>query len=135
MNPVFFWIVFVVAVVLLGDSVRMRWLAAAKDAVIEHVAAEHELAVAQRDKYILKSAKAKKELSDLVVTVTPLVEKTDWMTGRWGGQFNTLVRLEKERNDRVESVRRIISNSAPVQDVIKSGGVSSLLPNVKGFSL
>lgn len=39
-------------------------------------------------------------------TVVPLVEKTDWMTGRWGGQFSTLVSMENARNRKVEAVRK-----------------------------
>lgn len=44
----------------------------------------------------------------LVVAVTPLIEKTDWMTGRWGGQFNTLVAMEGARNAQVDATRRAL---------------------------
>lgn len=47
-----------------------------------------------------------------ILAVAPLVEKTDWMTGRWGGQFNELVRMENARNDQIDKVRKAIM-SAP----------------------
>jgi hypothetical protein len=45
---------------------------------------------------------------ELVDKVVPLIEKTSWMSGQWKGQFDTLVRLENERNARVDVARRAI---------------------------
>ena len=55
----------------------------------------------------------------IVRAVLPLVEKTDWMTGRWAGQFQTLVRLEEERNRQVERVQREIMALPAAQDLNK----------------
>lgn len=40
--------------------------------------------------------------------MSPLIAKTDWMTGRWGGQFDTLVRLENQRNADVDTARKAL---------------------------
>jgi hypothetical protein len=42
-----------------------------------------------------------KNIETFVSAVLPLLEKTDWMTGRWNGQFDTLKRLENTRNGAV----------------------------------
>jgi hypothetical protein len=57
---------------------------------------------------------------DVVTSVVPLVAKSDWMTGRWKGQFNTLQQLEQERNDAVDNVRRKINSIPLVQEVTKA---------------
>jgi hypothetical protein len=56
----------------------------------------------------------------LVEKVTPLIEKTDWMTGRWSGQFSTLLRMENDRNDLVDNARRSIWSIPLVADHIKN---------------
>lgn len=45
---------------------------------------------------------------DFAAKMSPLIAKTDWMTGRWGGQFNTLVRLENQRNADVDTARKAL---------------------------
>ncbi|MFJ6508632.1 hypothetical protein [Streptomyces sp. NPDC091879] len=55
----------------------------------------------------------------LVDKVTPLIEKTDWMTGRWQGQFSTLVHLENKRNAKVDTARRAIWEIPIVRDHIE----------------
>jgi hypothetical protein len=55
----------------------------------------------------------------LVDKVTPLIEKTDWMTGRWQGQFSTLVALENKRNAKVDTARRAIWEIPIVRDHIE----------------
>jgi hypothetical protein len=55
----------------------------------------------------------------LVAKVTPLIEKTDWMTGRWQGQFSTLVHLENKRNIKVDTARRAIWEIPIVRDHIE----------------
>lgn len=51
----------------------------------------------------------------VVLAVTPLIEKTDWMTGRWGGQFQSLVAMEAKRNTAVETVRKELSSIPHVE--------------------
>lgn len=55
--------------------------------------------------------------NDIVLAAAPLVEKTDWMTGRWGGQFQTLVRMESKRNQSVEKVRKAMFDIPHVQSL------------------
>jgi len=47
---------------------------------------------------------------NLLVKVAPLLEKTDWMTGRWGGKFDQLLALEKKRNEQVQALRSVYFN-------------------------
>lgn len=55
----------------------------------------------------------------LVEKVAPLIEQTDWMTGRWHGQFNTLVRLENKRNEAATAARRALWDIPLVADHLK----------------
>lgn len=54
----------------------------------------------------------------VLLNITPLLEKTDWMTGRWGGQFETLVSLEKKRNDSVDIVRKSLMDNPVVKHYV-----------------
>lgn len=63
------------------------------------------------------AADHKQDVADLATAVTPLLEQTDWMTGRWGGQFQTLQALEDRRNRDVENARRALMNSFAVASV------------------
>lgn len=60
--------------------------------------------------------------ADLVLAVSPLIEQTDWMTGRWGGQFNTLVSMEKARNAHVVEARTVLWRFPVVRDTILTYG-------------
>lgn len=61
-----------------------------------------------------------RQMVELVEAVTPLIEKSDWMTGRWHGQFNTLVSMENQRNDRVEAARRALWKIPVVADATRT---------------
>jgi len=41
----------------------------------------------------------------ILIMLSPLLEQTDWMTGRWGGQFQTLVSMENVRNRAAVDIR------------------------------
>jgi hypothetical protein len=47
-------------------------------------------------------------VQEFAAKMAPLIAKTDWMTGRWGGQFATLVRLEEQRNLDVDNARKAL---------------------------
>jgi hypothetical protein len=66
----------------------------------------------------------------LLQAVLPLVEKTDWMTGRWGGQFQTLVNMEDARNAQVACVQSAIGQLPAVKELMKDS--ASVLPLVAG---
>ncbi len=55
-----------------------------------------------------------KGVGELVIVVAPLLEQTDWMTGRWAGQFDTLVKMEQERNRRVVAARQAMNDHLPI---------------------
>ena len=44
-------------------------------------------------------------VEEIFLSLSPLLEQTDWMTGRWGGQFETLVRMERSRNSVAVGIR------------------------------
>lgn len=56
----------------------------------------------------------------LVQGVMILIEKTDWMTGRWGGRFNELVALEKQRNAAVDLVRKRLWDVPEIHEYIQN---------------
>lgn len=53
-------------------------------------------------------AKTEFRVADFAAKMAPLIAKTDWMTGRWNGQFQTLVRMENDRNADVDSARKAL---------------------------
>jgi hypothetical protein len=55
------------------------------------------------------------EAKVFALQMAPLLEQTDWMTGRWGGQFNTLVAMENSRNEKVRNARRAFNEIPLVQ--------------------
>jgi predicted Holliday junction resolvase-like endonuclease len=63
--------------------------------------------------------KANAVIADLAVKFTPLLEQTDWMTGRWGGKFNQLVTMEKDRNTAVVSARAALFNAPFMQEATR----------------
>jgi hypothetical protein len=63
--------------------------------------------------------KTEKQALRLVEKVTPLLAQSDWMTGRWHGQFSTLQRLEADRNTAVVQARRALWDIPLVADHIK----------------
>ncbi|MER5754332.1 hypothetical protein [Streptomyces sp. NPDC002088] len=68
----------------------------------------------------LRRRRTEKQALALVEKVTPLIEQTDWITGRWNGQYNTLVRMEMERNFAVVEARRAMWDIPLVADHIKN---------------
>jgi hypothetical protein len=73
-----------------------------------------ELAVAHR-----RRQKVEEQSLRLVEKVTPLIEQTDWMTGRWHGQFHLLQKKESDRNAAVVSARRALWDIPLVADHLK----------------
>lgn len=63
-----------------------------------------------------RTHKTDDDVAALIEGISPLVEKTDWMTGRWGGQFATLTAMENARNAQVDLVRTIIMNTPLVKE-------------------
>ncbi len=55
------------------------------------------------------------EAKVFALQMAPLLEQTDWMTGRWGGKFQQLVALENARNANVRNARRAFNEIPLVQ--------------------
>lgn len=72
--------------------------------------AEIDLIVERRRRMEAEEVLARTELRvvDFAAKMSPLIAKSDWMTGRWGGQFDTLVRLENQRNADVDTARKAL---------------------------
>ena len=68
----------------------------------------------------LRRRNTEKQAAALVEKVTPLIEQTDWMTGRWHGQYQTLVQMELDRNLAVVDARRAIWGIPMVAEYIKN---------------
>lgn len=68
----------------------------------------------------VRHRKTEQQSLQLVEKVVPLIEQTDWMTGRWHGQFNTLQRLESNRNAAVVAARRALWSIPLVAEHLKN---------------
>lgn len=55
-------------------------------------------------------------ITDVVLAITPVIEQTDWMTGRWHGNFAGLQAAERRRNAAVVDVRRAMTRIPLVRD-------------------
>uniref|UniRef100_A0AAU3I6K3 Uncharacterized protein n=1 Tax=Streptomyces sp. NBC_01393 TaxID=2903851 RepID=A0AAU3I6K3_9ACTN len=71
-----------------------------------------DLSVERRHRRDIEERLAKTEhrVEDFVAKVSPLIAKSDWMTGRWHGQFQALVHLENKRNAAVDTARRAMGD-------------------------
>lgn len=76
-----------------------------------------------RNAYLEKRDRKNAEASRTLLTnLAPLLEQTDWMTGRWGGQFNTLVALENKRNAAAVAARKALMDSPGLTDFTSQHG-------------
>lgn len=66
----------------------------------------------------MRAAYSDQQAEKLVLAVSPLIVKTDWMTGRWHGQFDFLRHMEAKRNEEVEVARAVISTFPVVRDSV-----------------
>lgn len=103
-------LVFVIAI--------LCWMAVTLDRQAKRAEARVEQVVRDKNEIQKRLTNTENQSLDLVNKVTPLVEKTDWMTGRWGGQFDTLVAMENKRNLRVEEARKAIWAIPLVSDFV-----------------
>jgi len=81
-----------------------------------------------------KLAEAFVRESELALAVTPLIEKTDWMTGRWAGRFDELVAAENRRNDLVVAARKSLFALPGVRKHIDEN-LNDVIPTVQGAPL
>lgn len=70
----------------------------------------------------LRDAEVKRHAETLLIHMAPLVEKTDWMTGRWHGKFEQLVQMENRRNDAAEHIRNALLAMPGIRDFTKRHG-------------
>ena len=62
-------------------------------------------ALSDLEKAAVRESTTNHQVEEIVMSLTPLLEQTDWMTGRWGGQFQTLVSMENARNRAAVDIR------------------------------
>ena len=62
-------------------------------------------ALSDLEKAAVRESTTNHQVEEIVMSLTPLLEQTDWMTGRWGGQFQTLVSMENARNRAAVGIR------------------------------
>lgn len=91
--------------------------------VADHIETKalHAITGRARDKAEAEVRRLDGEMTRLLLNLQPLIEKTDWMTGRWAGQFQTLVSLESKRNAAVEAVRHALMDIPSVKHLVASG--------------
>lgn len=53
----------------------------------------------------VRESTTNRRVEEIFMSLSPLLEQTDWMTERWGGQFETLVRMERSRNSAAVDIR------------------------------
>lgn len=53
----------------------------------------------------VRESTTNRHVEEIFLSLSPLLEQTDWMTGRWGGQFETLARMERSRNSAAVDIR------------------------------
>lgn len=108
--------------ILVGIIAVLCWLAVTLDKKLGE--ARYSLRFAQHDlkKAQERVAETEAQTLALVDKVTPLIAKSDWMTGRWGGQFNALVQMENKRNELVDTTRKALWDIPFVADYINEIG-------------
>jgi hypothetical protein len=62
-------------------------------------------ALSDLEKAAVRESTTNHQVEEIVMSLSPLLEQTDWMTGRWGGQFQTLVSMENARNRAAVGIR------------------------------
>lgn len=109
--------------------------------LLKQTTARHKRAVlANNEQYAArieaetKLAEAFVRESELALAVTPLIEKTDWMTGRWAGRFDELVAAENRRNDLVVRARKSLFALPGVRKHIDEN-LDDVIPTVQGAPL
>ena len=53
----------------------------------------------------IRESDTNRAVGRVFILLSPLLEQTDWMTGRWGGRFGELVHLENARNRAAVDIR------------------------------
>jgi hypothetical protein len=105
-------VVITIVTVWVGCMMFMAWalinLRTQLDQRTDELAMEHR-----------RRQKVEEQSLRLVEKVTPLIEQTDWMTGRWHGQFHLLQKKESDRNAAVVSARRALWDIPLVADHLK----------------
>jgi hypothetical protein len=107
------------AALFLGALLYVVRVALTQQRLLEQKRSELSDEMRLREEAEARLAKTEKQAKTLVERVAPLIEKTDWMTGRWHGQFTTLVDLENKRNERVEQARKALWDIPLVFDLIR----------------
>ena len=62
-------------------------------------------ALSDLEKASIRESTTNHQVEEIIMSLSPLLEQTDWMTGRWGGQFQTLVSMENARNRAAVGIR------------------------------
>jgi hypothetical protein len=94
--------------ITLGLALALFWLLMVLVLVIQRLRQTQAiLAIAVEDLHTARTREidTNQKMEKVLVSLSPLLEQTDWMTGRWGGQFSTLVSMEKARNSKAVAIR------------------------------
>jgi hypothetical protein len=68
------------------------------------------------------------QVEKVFMSLSPVLSQTDWMTGRWGGQFEALVSMEKARNEEVKAIRSTLMALPFLDEYVKANSSSIFTP-------
>ena len=72
----------------------------------------------------IRESVTNRQVGEVFLHISPLLEQTDWMTGRWGGQFETLVRMENRRNAATVGIKKILLGLPYLKNYISENKVA-----------
>jgi len=79
----------------------------------------------------IRESVTNRQVGEVFLHISPLLEQTDWMTGRWGGQFETLVRMENRRNAATVGIKQILLGLPYLKDYIAGNKVALHMGSVQ----
>ncbi|MFE4681578.1 hypothetical protein ACFRNJ_12170 [Streptomyces sp. NPDC056721] len=104
------WIVIGVTAAFTLALLFTAWCAIELRTKLDHANLQLSIERTRRRDIEERLSRTEHRVADFVAKVAPLIAKTDWMTGRWHGQFQALVHLENKRNTAVDTARRALGD-------------------------
>lgn len=107
------------------------WQSTGKSQLIGKYSEALGIARERRDEWRNRAVTLKNDFAGLVTAVVPLIEKTDWVSGRYGRSIEILQGLESARNRHVDEARRWMMNSEAVASIPTDQRITPLPDHVE----
>lgn len=91
--------------------------------LVRHALDVRDVAVKARDDAISRVQASDAHATLLALAVAPLIEKTTWTTGAWGGRLAELQAAEKDRNLAVDKARGFLMRLPVSKDSMAVHGI------------